>query len=897
MCNLEGAVELSADIWMVVVDQLEYPWDIAALSRACRWLHGITNHLLYQHAVKYGFDLRAMFWAIRYRLPGALRHVLEAGANTNMVWVYFDPRPGPKFTAVPTFDECLGTVPEGVQFEFSLIYPRPYCSPLHLATLLGDIEIIGMLLDYGADLYAGSCRVCSCYDIQDNIDPEITSDFRYQSLSDPRWTPYHISICAGHIHTVELLSSRGGGIEMQSIDPYRDVVYSGLTPIHVASISGQSEMLGWILMNADRDIDVDAFDACGRTALLYAYYAGHWDCVVRLIRSGADINRYNRVSFWEETEGYGPDIRTLNRHRNSVQGTILADSITPSRFEDALRLLDLGADPVIADQAVQNGLPLIHRLCFLPWYTNSHDGSRKESRAINEAGLKLLKHFLALGLDFRRSVTQYWRRDPPIPGHTALGHAAGSGNLLAAQRLIEAGANVDGNPDVDLCTPLTRACEWSNAKPVLEMVTLLVSSGASVNKLRAQSRAPLWALICRFGDPYDDEEEHMPDQLQKEVIDLLLGLGSNPWRGTSCGDRSYQTALDYHLLNGEFDKLNYLVSNSTKGSYGDDDILSLWNIAIRFEDQAYLQCVINLDERGLLARMEPMALLAVLSRHPVDLELVTRLLEQGADPNINHRGRNPLECIITQASTETSRKLSVIRTLLESGASIFQELGPSVFTNPVAETPFTPLGLAIHLMQPAIGILEALLEHKPLRDAPDIDPFKYILYACIVGNTEALSALISSLGPLTSGMLAKANITIHQVLDNVPQTKTTIREINTVIDCLHILVQNGASLSVLAQLGSDDHRIAREKLARLCDEEYFCTENKSKSRAITWCFQQRSDFSGKGDLSFFKGDTMELFFQLHISLEQLGRILGDNSRTWALRFGTGSLSERAINGD
>ncbi|CAH0043382.1 unnamed protein product [Clonostachys solani] len=740
MSDIVGATSLPPEMWMVVVDHLKHPWDVAALAQTCRRLHAVVNPLLYEHAAEHGFDLRALVWAIRFRLLGTLSHALAAGADPNKVWRYFEP--GAARRSAPTFDECIGSVPDTTQSDFNLVYPRPYCSPLHIAASLGDVEAMGMLLDHGAEPYAGSSRVCRCYDIQQYADPSHTSNFINQSPRNPRWTPAHVAICTGNIRAFELLSSRGGGVEMQSIDPNPATAYSGVTPIHVAAMSGQAEMLEWLL-ESDHEYDVDALDASGKTALLYAYYAHHWDCVTLLVRNGADINRDNRIILMLERQGYDPiyivddDIDVLS------QGTLLEDSMTPSRFDDALRLLDLGADPVITDRTLRIGKSLIHKLCLSAWYTLPWDITKVESKPVQTAGMKLLNRFLDLGLNFQQTVTY-----PPLMydeghelGYTALGYAARAGNLLAVQRLIQAGANVDGNPEEDVNTPLACACKYTNGKPVMELVTLLVKAGASVNRLRPLSEAPLWVLHRAF-----DDDEPIPDRLLDKVTDYLLKQGSNPGRGTSNGDDVYYTALDYELLSGNLAEFEYLLSKSAEGSLGDDDILGFWKAVKSRPSGDDIAYVIKMDRKGLIAKKDPTALPFVICQNEIDPELVEHLLKLGVDPNVSWSGNTPLGCILQADRTEESIVLRIVKSLLEFGASIFQTLEPFHFTDLDEGAPQTPLGLAIHMRYTSFEVLEVLLEHQPLKDAPDIDPFEYILQACMAGSTEALTALFVSLG-------------------------------------------------------------------------------------------------------------------------------------------------------
>lgn len=63
-----------------------------------------------------------------------------------------------------------------------------------------------------------------------------------------------------------------------------------MSPIHHSAKNGHQHCLALLVDNAEHKTAIDMPDNLHRTALMLAVSSGHGDCVVTLLKSGADRN-------------------------------------------------------------------------------------------------------------------------------------------------------------------------------------------------------------------------------------------------------------------------------------------------------------------------------------------------------------------------------------------------------------------------------------------------------------------------------------------------------------------------------------------------------------------------------------------------------------------------------
>ncbi|VUC28082.1 unnamed protein product [Clonostachys rosea] len=885
------ANRLPVEIWWNIGDEIDNVSDLASVARTSKQLHRLVNPQLYKLAARSFYGLKAIFWGVSRSMPGTVNYSVAAGIDPNIIWhARVDARERTRFELIPTLDECLFSAKAQITLQDETWDCRPsYWSPIHIAAAFDNLPMAKLLLEHGARPDIGSFGACHCYHTHDYARRVRSSFIYFPWVRFPSWTPYHVAICRGSLRVGEYFMKENEDTEMECFEWYPKRPRTGMTPFHVAGLHGDEDLLR-VLIERKGTRDIEATDARGATPLVYACFRGKWECASILLQHGANINRVcTRV------------IERHGRHSEILSTTILADTLESSRFEDCLRLLELGADPQISDRTRQGRLPLIHQLCMDSWGRGwEWNGTttrqvRTEAQAIS--GLKLLDHFINTGLDFRKSAREHLDFGPIY--NTALCFAAASANLAAVKRLVEAGADINGNVRQDIMTPLTRACNVYNGPEAVEMVTLLIEWGASVNRVRDNTQAPLWTL---WEDVHIDTAQQ---EVRRKLTDLLLEHGSNPGRGTDGSEIIFTTALDGRLLEKDFAAFEDLRARSAPGSIAADDFLGFWDAAVRTGDPEVVRYVIEDDMDGVIAQRCSTALAHLLINLPHETDLITTLLDRGANPNGPCAGDTPLSYVISRTAWPIPRKELLLKTLLNAKASIHrrpqrtpvqgqdgqnehdtnnqldehdEENGQNAENAATLYRGVTPLDLAIQGLDKSARFLEIMLEMQPLRDDPEIHPFRYIHEACKLGNFRALSAIVKSSEDAHRTMRENATSLVHHLLDSLIES-TTMRHVNASIDCLRLLLENGADLSAPLPDEASDGRLAKQKLLGYMslDNSPQCSD---KDRALSWCLRQKIHFTDNDYTPVFMPETTALFFQLHTTLENLGKILGSDSRRY-----------------
>ena len=251
----------------------------------------------------------------------------------------------------------------------------------------------------------------------------------------------------------------------------------GVTPLFLACVNGNAAMVRRLL---DAGADANAVDPGGESALMTAARTGSPDVLRVLIARGARV-----------------DAREPEYQQTALMIAVREDHLTAIDI-----LLAAGASP--NDQTRKGPVP-----AFVPPCKGTGCGS--EGVGINRGGLP-----------------DRGRRAEVKGGLTPLLYAARDGRAGAAQRLIDAGADVelaDGNG----IRPLLMAVLNNN----LEVARLLLSKGANVNGDDFWGRTPLWAAVeYRNLDMNNNDQDSPTDNGVDrppilEFIKALLAAGAN----------------------------------------------------------------------------------------------------------------------------------------------------------------------------------------------------------------------------------------------------------------------------------------------------------------------------------------------------------------------------------
>ncbi|KAG7284698.1 hypothetical protein NEMBOFW57_009307 [Staphylotrichum longicolle] len=358
-----------------LTDRLDCLWALAALAHTSRRLLSAVEPILYERGVEHHWP-RPLAWAAKRGYVGTLTKALAAGAQPDqkmqlqmtrvLLSLVNDTQQAMSYLALHEEEWARDMTPTGEQFDVfipsyeapvpdpqehyhggrraniqDLAFIRPHVLPqsfetgdfvlrqytaLHLAAREGHIDIVNGLLDHGASLDTPSRWFCPC-------DPPRGL---WQTLMDPvtvdrgveNWSPLHVAICFSRFEVAKCLISRGARTSKGTDNRPAAYKYEALRQ---AAATGHADLIEYIL-DLHPEMDVDWQDSLGLTPLYHACANRRWDSTVPLLLAhGADLNSHFRVS----------DTSSWNE---LFELTLLGEACRLGRFEDALKLIDLGAD-------------------------------------------------------------------------------------------------------------------------------------------------------------------------------------------------------------------------------------------------------------------------------------------------------------------------------------------------------------------------------------------------------------------------------------------------------------------------------------------------------------------------------------------------------------------------
>lgn len=166
---------------------------------------------------------------------------------------------------------------------------RKNVTPLHVAALSGNTDVVALLLRKGANVNAAD---------------------------NHRLTSLHNAAAEGHAESVDLLAGKGGDLNARDED--------GATPLYFAAKSGHPSVAERLI---DGGANVEIRDNQGNTPLTMSVHEGHAPLVALLIKAGADVNARGQAMrtplFWTTTPEIaklliekGADVNARNQWRN-----------------------------------------------------------------------------------------------------------------------------------------------------------------------------------------------------------------------------------------------------------------------------------------------------------------------------------------------------------------------------------------------------------------------------------------------------------------------------------------------------------------------------------------------------------------------------------------------------
>jgi uncharacterized protein len=291
----------------------------------------------------------------------------------------------------------------------------------------------------------------------------------------------------------------------------------------LSAIKSGQRATAFAMLAHPRD-DVNAAEADGSTALLWAANLNDADLVSRLLKAGAN-----------------PKVR------NQLGSTPLAEAAYNSNTEMVKALLDAGADPNAPGADGQTPLMIVSRTSNVAaaklLLDKSANPNIKEAQRGQTALMwaaagsqgPMMQELLAHGaeVDARSNtdlmtplVSSEPRAQPRPPGGmTALLFAAREGCMDCVKALIEKGAKID-QPDPEGVTPLISAV--FNAH--FDVAKYLIEKGANIDRWDWWGRSPLYLAVDYNTLPHGGRPDQpaLDETLPIDIVRILLEKGANP---------------------------------------------------------------------------------------------------------------------------------------------------------------------------------------------------------------------------------------------------------------------------------------------------------------------------------------------------------------------------------
>ncbi|KAF5026531.1 hypothetical protein F66182_1391 [Fusarium sp. NRRL 66182] len=535
---------------------LHKKYDLAALSRVNRHCYDIASPILWKREARSDRP-GALHWAVEHEDIRLLRRALEAGVSPSRL--AYTHRPKPRIDQRHRWWDFHSTYYDNRDWELSdtesvdldssyVLHDTCGCfesgcddgifsdcrwEAIHVAASKGRIDMVEVLLDAGASIEAPSWGVCLCrphLPIDAFTESQAVDEEELEDLHGGNWTPLHVAICHGEYETAKFLLERGAstviyqGIDFE-LDPNawgddevaRDSSRFRLTAMHHAAKHNMLDLLR-LLVEEKYQEDVNVEGPFMGTPLLQATWYGHWDTVVPyLIEHGAKINA-----------------RLIE-----TRLTPLMMACFSRRFDDAAKLIDLGADVTTLSVHRFSILHLIlgpRQLRPEDFFDPSGPPPEPQNK-ITEA--EIIEKFIARGFDVNAREA--------LLGMTPLMVASASCNTDAMQALLDGGADVNAL-DHDGLTALARVGEAAEGSAILGLCDagrMLLDAGATMEDSMDEV-TPLNIICSRRCEPYFSRDW---DSQHAALAKLLIERGANPNEKGMSVSRPFTEAIIHGNLN------------------------------------------------------------------------------------------------------------------------------------------------------------------------------------------------------------------------------------------------------------------------------------------------------------------------------------------------------------
>jgi ankyrin repeat protein len=339
---------------------------------------------------------------------------------------------------------------------------------------------------------------------------------------DAGYTPLQLASRKGSAGVVRSLLKAGADAKAVSA--------SGATVLHLAAQGGSGDVVAALI---EKGADANAREPeYGQTPLVFAAEAGRAAAVQALLKHGADVNMHTvALNLTEQTARD----QAAARKRQQILLSFL-----PEKVRDSIHTVYVKDSTAAALQAAQNpggfrggggGGGGGGARMNLPYnmFTSAQFQAAIDSGRAAMANAATAKGPVTEEVDtLNGGVAGFLGSVGGIGGLTALHHAVRQGNLAAVVALLDGGADINDQSQVDHTTPLVMA----TINGQFDVAMKLIERGANPNIVTTHGMTALYGTINTQWAPRSRYPQPQALQYQKttylEVMEALLKAGASP---------------------------------------------------------------------------------------------------------------------------------------------------------------------------------------------------------------------------------------------------------------------------------------------------------------------------------------------------------------------------------
>ncbi|XP_071572549.1 uncharacterized protein [Temnothorax nylanderi] len=585
--------------------------------------------------------------------------LLKHGANVNAVNIFYNSTPL-LFAARDGHEGIVKALLKN-KADASIATVTSY-TPLHLAAAHGHLGIVVALLKHGVDICARAQNNSTPLDCsaagghKEVAEVLIKNGAKVNAKTTTNLTPLHVAAMRGHTDIINLLIKNKANVNAKS--------HGGMTPLHAAALNGHIDIID-LLIKSEAEIEAKAHDGIdllikdtskingkfysGMTPLHFATLSGREDTIGFLIKHKANVNTRAINGFTPLhtaiVEGHKGIVNLLIKNKAQIDAKDFADN-TPLHIAvqagDKEIVEILAANGANVNVKNDNMTPLLSAIkCN---YREIVEVLIASGANVNAEGIKCLSLPVLAGYsDIVEILLEKTYVDMKDPANADLLHwAAGRGHTDVVNALIARGADVDAIT-YDNLTPLCFAAQEGYE----EIVEILIAGGANVNVKSTENVTPLHLAAVNGHDNVvkvlldnkaninvKNNDDRTPDELavargHLQVIKLLM-----QYKKIDIVSKRNDDYTILHIASEEsnLEMIKYLVDKGSdvnaKNIFGSKSI----HIAARegYKDtvEFFLSKGLSINDPGISNQT-----LLHYAAIKVNLEVAKYLISQGADVN------------------------------------------------------------------------------------------------------------------------------------------------------------------------------------------------------------------------------------------------------------------------